>query len=75
MATHHTYIGVKYKIEKGLTRDTHPGLIYAPEKIESLEKQANDMEWSGKDASAIRREIESLKATLDISSSGYVPLF
>ena len=75
MARISKFMGVEYDINKGFTNETHPALIHAPTRIKQLETRAADLEWEGKCALSLRREIKTLKDYLDKNTnSEYYPL-
>lgn len=76
MARMSKFMGVEYDINKGFTNETHPALIHAPTRITQLETRAADLEWEGKCALSLRREIKTLRDYLDEhTNTEYYPTF
>lgn len=74
MARISKFMGVEYDIDQGFRNETHPALIHAPTRIKQLETRASDLEWEGKCALSLHREIKSLRKYLETSNSEYYPL-
>lgn len=76
MARISKFMGVEYDIDQGFRNETHPALIHAPTRIKQLETRAADLEWEGKCALSLRREIKTLREYMDKhENSEYYPTF